>query len=470
VPEDPVLKRVGVLSAEWVAARCSDLDLYQSAEDLSWARRLRIARPDRSVRLGNGVDLERFRPTLLAEHDRRALRTELGFDDDDVVVGTVGRMVREKGYLELFDAARRIRSEVPRVRFLVVGEPDGQKEDALDASALASARRDVVVTGWRRDVPELLATMDVFVLPSWREGLPRSAIEAAASGLPLVLTDIRGCREVIRDGVEGFLVPPRDAHELSAAIERLTSDVELRERMGKAARARAEDRFDERRVTDMVVRSTWRLLGGTPSRESITGPRLGFRSARAGDASILAHIHRTTMPSAFLPTLGEPFLRQLYRCLVHDHAATVVVAMDPDERVVGFAAAVPSVGSFYRRFLLRRGIPAAIVAAPALLERSVARRARETLGHPSTTSSLPAAELLSIAVHPAYRSRGVGRQLAERVADGLRTGGQDAFKVVVGGENLRANRFYEGLGYRLEARTEVHRGVTSNVWVATCPS
>ncbi len=83
------------------------------------------------MRLGNGIDLERFRPTSLGEHDRRVLRRDLGFGEDDVVVGTVGRMVREKGYIELFEAARRVRRTAPRARFLVVGEPDDQKDDAL---------------------------------------------------------------------------------------------------------------------------------------------------------------------------------------------------------------------------------------------------------------------------------------------------------------------------------------------------
>src|SRR3990170_1539115 len=95
--------------------------------------------------------------------------------------------------------------------------------------------------------------MDIFVLPSWREGFPRSAIEAAAMGRPLVLTDIRGCREVVRDGTEGFLVPPRDPDGLTEAVSRLLREPELHRRLGEAARARAVERFDERRVADTVT-------------------------------------------------------------------------------------------------------------------------------------------------------------------------------------------------------------------------
>jgi glycosyltransferase involved in cell wall biosynthesis len=102
--------------------------------------------------------------------------------------------------------------------------------------------------------------MDVFVLPSWREGMPRSAIEAAAMGKPLVLTDIRGCREVARDGVEGLLVPPRSPERIADALTTLINDISMQQRMGAAARARALDLFDEDRVSSTVVAHTEELL------------------------------------------------------------------------------------------------------------------------------------------------------------------------------------------------------------------
>ena len=105
-PEDRLRRRAPVLAAEWIAARCSDLELYQSAEDLAWARRLHLVRRDRSVHLGNGIDLTAFTPALAGDERVRKLRAELGIGEDELVVGTVGRMVREKGYEELFDAAQ----------------------------------------------------------------------------------------------------------------------------------------------------------------------------------------------------------------------------------------------------------------------------------------------------------------------------------------------------------------------------
>jgi glycosyltransferase involved in cell wall biosynthesis len=268
-PDSPLARRLAVLAVEAVAARLGDLELYQSAEDLAWCRRRRVVLPRRAVLLGNGVDLERFRPDAVPAGRVTTLRRELGIPEGDRVVGTVGRLVAEKGYRELAAAARALRGAGRRVTFLGVGPADPEKPDAL-----GRVGEDLVLTGWRDDVRDLLAVMDVFVLASWREGLPRSAIEAAAMGRPLVLTRIRGCREVARDGVEGLLVPPRDAGALARAIGALLDDDGLRERMGAAARARAVERFDERRVTDTIVRCYARLLDGA-------APTGGDRAASA---------------------------------------------------------------------------------------------------------------------------------------------------------------------------------------------
>ncbi len=267
-PEDRLRRRGPVLAAEWFAARFSDMELYQSAEDLAWSRRRHIARRGRSVLLGNGIDLSLFTPDRGGEERIRKLRAELGIGEDELVVGTVGRMVLEKGYAELFEAARDVCSRRGDVRFIAVGQSDPDKSDAVTADQIEQARDEFIFTGWREDTADLMALMDVFVLPSWREGLPRSAIEAAASGLPLVLTDIRGCREVARDGMEGFLVPVRDPVRLADTVMRLLQDPALRRRMGAAARRRAEERFDERRVAQMVVGATRVLLGTSNRRPS----------------------------------------------------------------------------------------------------------------------------------------------------------------------------------------------------------
>jgi glycosyltransferase involved in cell wall biosynthesis len=259
-PDDRLAKKVAVLGVEALAARLSDLELYQSEEDLDWARRAHVVAPARSVLLGNGIDVREFAPGQVTNGRRDALRAELGIPAGSLVVGTVGRLVAEKGYRELFAAAADLRSQKPGVRFLAVGEIELEKADTIRENELAAAGEHVIFAGWREDVRDLLGVMDVFVLPSWREGMPRSAIEAAAMGLPMVLTDIRGCREVARDGREAILVPPRDAMRLARAIALLLDRPMLRARLGAAARARAVERFDERNVFEIVVREYRRLL------------------------------------------------------------------------------------------------------------------------------------------------------------------------------------------------------------------
>jgi glycosyltransferase involved in cell wall biosynthesis len=260
-PDDILMRKAAVLALEWMAARASDLELYQSQEDLAWARRLRIARADRGRLLGNGADLSRFDPRSVSDRRRLALRRELGIPKNVLVVGTVGRLVAEKGYPELIAAARRVREVMPSVVFVAVGGRDIAKADALSGGVLADAAKDVKFLGWRDDVRDLISVMDVFVLASRREGLARSAIEAAAMGKPLVLTNIRGCREIVRDRVDGFLVAPGNVAHLFEAIMKLARDDVLRMRMGAAARDGAVERYDEEKVSDRVVHSYRELLG-----------------------------------------------------------------------------------------------------------------------------------------------------------------------------------------------------------------
>jgi glycosyltransferase involved in cell wall biosynthesis/ribosomal protein S18 acetylase RimI-like enzyme len=470
-PGDRLRKRAAVLGLEWLAGRCSDLELYQSEEDLGWARRLRLARKGRSHLLGNGTDLGHFDPALVPPERVAALRRELGLPADALVVGAVGRLVAEKGYRELFAAARAVRQADPRVRFVAVGAPDLDKADAIGQAELARAAEDVLVTGWRDDVRDLLAVMDVFVLASWREGMPRSAIEAAAMGRALVLTDIRGCREVARADREALLVPPRDPDALAAAISRLAADPALRRRLATAARRRALERFGEAQVAERVV-DHYRRLAGTPVGGGDPG-LVVVRPATTADAAAMARLHADGMPDAFLPTLGPRFLARLYRAVATDPEAVALVAEGVDG-VVGFAAGVASVGGFYRRFARGHGPAAALAAAPHLVRPSVARRFLETVRYPSNGSPgngrLPDAELLSIAVAPGHRAGGTGRALADGVLAGLAGRGVDDIKVVVGAANKGANRFYAKVGFTEAGQLTVHPGTPSNVWIRSCRS
>ncbi len=239
------------LTSEAFASRWSDAELVQNVEDVATIRRWHLAARRKVRHLGNGVDLARFRPGSLPPGERSALRAEWGVDGDTVVIGTVGRLVAEKGYPELFTA---VLAMAPSVRLVVVGGADSDKADSLDPALVERARADgIVFLGHRSDVDRLLGAFDVFVLASHREGQPRAAMEAAASGLPIVATDIRGCRQVVDDGVTGSLVPVADAAALAGALTELVTSPQRRAAMGRAAAAKAGAEFDDRAVVAGVM-------------------------------------------------------------------------------------------------------------------------------------------------------------------------------------------------------------------------
>ncbi len=252
-------RRWPVYIIERLAAACSDAELVQNPEDAATLiDRLRVPRNKVHV-LGNGVDLNRFDPATIPPTDRDSLRAEWGFTDDDVVCAVVGRLVHEKGLAEIFAAASTLRRAGSRARFVAIGPADNDKPDSVDPATIAAAAADgVVFAGQRSDMPQCYAACDLFVTASHREGFPRAAMEAGAMGLAIVATDIRGCRQVVRDGHNGLLVPVRDATSLASAIAAVVDGD--RTALSGAARAHALAHFDQRRVIDITLETYARLL------------------------------------------------------------------------------------------------------------------------------------------------------------------------------------------------------------------
>jgi len=259
-PDDPISRRAVVYALERSASLCSRAELVQNPEDHAVLTRLGVSR-DKLVQLGNGVDLHRFRPPENVLVRRRA-REMFGIAPDATVVGTVSRLVWEKGFAELVGAAEQLRRTHPDLVFLVVGGPDPAKADAISSEDLAAAGRrgHFIFAGERDGIEDIYAAFDLFVLPSHREGFPRSAMEAAASGLPVIATDIRGCRQVVAHGQTGLLVPLRDPVRLAVAISELVDDADLRQRMGAAGRRKAEAEFDDRTVIAKTLEVYERVL------------------------------------------------------------------------------------------------------------------------------------------------------------------------------------------------------------------
>ncbi len=256
----PVARRA-LIFLEKIAARCSDLILSQSREDVETAVREGIASRDRIEVLGNGIDVTRFDRATLSDELLAAARRELAIPDGVPVVGFVGRLVEEKGILELMDAAREVLRRFPTAKFLLVGPHDPEKHDALDPEIAARLGLGdaFVFAGMRTDMPVMYALMDVFVLPSHREGFPRSPMEAAAMGVPSVVTQIRGCREAVVDNESGLFVPVRDAAALARAITTLLADPDRARALGQGGLRLARERFDERLIFAHVIDAYQRL-------------------------------------------------------------------------------------------------------------------------------------------------------------------------------------------------------------------
>lgn len=257
----PVSRRFYV-AMERIAAKCSDTILSQNREDMATAVSERIAPPELLRWLGNGIDIARFDRRRLSDDSLRALADDIGIRVDGPVIGFVGRLVEEKGILDLLEAARAVVSAIPEAQLLIVGpydevKPDALRPDVAERYGLADACRFL---GMRDDMPELYALMDVLVLPSYREGFPRAPMEASAMGVPAIVTDIRGCREAVEAGVNGLLFPSGDADALADALLRLLRDDDLRSKMGAAGRTMAEERFDEQKVFERVLGEYERLL------------------------------------------------------------------------------------------------------------------------------------------------------------------------------------------------------------------
>ncbi len=249
-PQDRWARKLPVYVLERIAAAFSHAELVQNEEDSATLARLRV--PASKVRvLGNGIDLDRFRPDPSV---RAEVRRELSLDEGTTVVGAVGRLVWEKGYAELLLAARAILARRDDVAFVVAGPFDPDKGDPLSADDVAAAEAAGVRFLGHRDDPErLYQAFDIYVLASHREGFPRSAMEAAATGLPIVACDIRGCRQVVDHGVTGLLGHVRDAAALQGNLERLVDDPALRTSMSTAALAKAKQDFDQQDVIETTL-------------------------------------------------------------------------------------------------------------------------------------------------------------------------------------------------------------------------
>jgi glycosyltransferase involved in cell wall biosynthesis len=236
----PVVRRLLRMALGGTGSRL----ILQNADDVEFFKQAGLVFPGR-IRLirGSGVNCTQFSDVSVKDRGGERMRVLLAC-----------RLLWDKGVDEYVAAARQLREQGHPIEALVAGTSDPGNPAAIPESTVRSWVDDGTINwlGHVDDMASLLASVHAVVLPSYREGLPRTLVEAAACGLPLITTDVPGCREVVSDGVDGLLVPVKDSNALARAIQRLQDDPEFARRLGDAARIKARAQFDER----IVIRRT----------------------------------------------------------------------------------------------------------------------------------------------------------------------------------------------------------------------
>jgi len=211
--------------------------IFENPEDQNTFIQNRLLQPKQThLILGTGVDVEKFQPTTKTNNHPLVLFSS--------------RLLITKGLLEFVEAAQRLKQKGLKARFAIAGTPDPGNPASISNEQIDAWQRSslVEIWGWQDDMPSVLAKADIFCLPSYREGVPNALLEACASALPIVTTNVPGCRDVVTQGVNGLLVPVRNVLALANAIEILIANPELRGEMGARGRDIAINKFSKEKI------------------------------------------------------------------------------------------------------------------------------------------------------------------------------------------------------------------------------
>ena len=237
------LARLGVNSLTRRALSGAAAVIFQNPDDQNYYLEKRLCRSEQMrLIVGSGVDVSLFSSQAVSSNRKAALREELKIAPNEIVVIMIARLLSSKGVREFLQAAERLGD---RGRFLLIGDPDPGNPSTLTEENLQPhlSHGNVIAPGHQKNIPEWLAISDIYTLPSYGEGLPRTVLEAMAMGLPIVTTDVPGCRETVTNGENGFLIPARNSEALVEALKRLIENPAIRTAMGQRSREIVESRF-----------------------------------------------------------------------------------------------------------------------------------------------------------------------------------------------------------------------------------
>ncbi len=256
---------------KYTAKYFTDFIFTQSSEDALSAIENDFIDKKRVLCIGNGVDvLGKFNPQNVNHDQINRLNEDFDITEQDIIITFIGRLVREKGIVELLEAFSDIDSD--NVKLLIVGDIDQGCRDQTTRNLILNRYKDnkkIIFTGFRDDINNILYRTDIFCLPSYREGMPRTIIEAMSMECAVIATDIRGCREEVIDGKTGFLVKLKSTINVQNKLEILMSNKELLSRMKAEARKRAEEYYNEIQVIDKQIETINKLFRNYQKKQSL---------------------------------------------------------------------------------------------------------------------------------------------------------------------------------------------------------
>jgi len=261
-PDTPRLQRKMFILLQRFSARYSDVIFSVSEDVIKRAIEEKICRPDLLKYLGRDIDTDRFNPQRFPKEFILNKKKQLGIGPDKRIIGIVARLVEEKGYLELFKALQNVIKKFPDTLLLAVGPREPEKNDAIEPKIIKryNLQENVMFLGERTDVDEIYSLMDIFVLPTHREGVGASILEASSMEKPIIVSNTGGCPEAVDNGKTGILVPVKDVKKLTEAIIYLLNNPKKARKMGKNGRQKILREFNKQLVFDRLKEKYQRLV------------------------------------------------------------------------------------------------------------------------------------------------------------------------------------------------------------------
>ncbi|MCS7147144.1 MAG: glycosyltransferase family 4 protein [Geminocystis sp.] len=230
----------------------SDICIFVNGDDPNYMINKKIIKPQKvKIIKSVGIDTGYFNPDNYTDEVIERIKNSLEIKNDKTVILMVARAIWDKGIREYYKAAEIINKKYDNIKFIFVGDIEPGNPSCASIDFLKSGK--VRWLGFRDDIRDLMAICDIFVLPSYREGLPRALLEAASMGKPIVTTNTTGCRDVVEDGKNGFLVPVRDSLSLANKIEISINNDMLRRQMGNYSRRKAVEEFELKKVVKQYI-------------------------------------------------------------------------------------------------------------------------------------------------------------------------------------------------------------------------